>query len=72
MKKFNPKPIVLRTNGIHTLEISREYDDDPKDIYPVFLFTPIKGGFDHYHIALTKGKAKALRDWLNKYLDEVE
>lgn len=40
---------------------------------PVLLFTPsMNDTQNHYHIELTLKEAKILRDWVNKYVNDVE
>jgi hypothetical protein len=65
MKKFkvDAKKITKK------LSISRDYDTNPKNYYPVFLFEPGKD-FEHYHISITRKEAEKLRDWLNEYLKD--
>jgi hypothetical protein len=48
-------------------------DVEKKDRYPVFLYTPwMEDTGTHYHISLSKEEAKALKDWLEEYLKDVE
>lgn len=47
-------------------------DQFKKNRIPVFLFTPdMDNTVNHYHIMLSRGEAKKLRDWLDAYLKDV-
>jgi hypothetical protein len=61
---------MIRDKKIDKLSISLDYDVDPKESYPVFLFIPDVNEFDHYHIPLTKEESKTLFDWLKEYLND--
>jgi hypothetical protein len=53
------------------LSIAGDFDlnpHNPKDWNAVFLFSPNKDSFEHYHVEISNKKALELRDWLDKYL----
>ena len=62
----------IRKGKIDNLSIGWDCDgemEDPKQRYPVFLFTPDMGNTnEHYHIQLDKKQAKLLAKWLQDYL----
>jgi hypothetical protein len=54
-----------------SLDISWDYDTNPKKIYPVLLFTPNSKNIDeHFHISLNRREAKILKTWLDEYLKQ--
>jgi len=63
----------IRPDDRDNLDISFDYDDNPSETYPVFLFTPdMKNPNDHYHITLSLSQAQRLHQWLTDYLAEKE
>lgn len=75
--KFGITDINPQSEKIDCLSVSYDYYDNEEDRHPVFLYTPHMEDLDsggcphHYHITLTKERAKVLRDWLNEYLEDV-
>lgn len=61
---------TIKDSVLNSLEVSLDYDEDPKDKCPVLLHTPYKKDLVHYHIMLDKVEAKELHEWLGKYLKE--
>lgn len=60
------------TKEYNNLSISWDCDgdrEDPKQRYPVLLFTPSMNNTDtHYHIQLDKKEAQKLAKWLQDHL----
>ena len=55
------------------VSVSREYDRNPYNNYPLLTVRPNKGDpSDHHHFGLSKKQAKKLRDWLDDYLRDRE
>lgn len=64
--------IIEDSDRFDTLSIGLEYDYVPEDSYPSLLFTPNKDEFEHYHIALNVEQAKALKNWLNNWINSLK
>ena len=62
----------ISTDGKERLSISLDYDEDPKDMFPVLLVVPETDKFDHHHLHLTLEGAKSLHAWLGDYLSSKE
>ena len=67
----------IRTGQIDRLSLSYDYETDPKQRYPVFLYTPdmedkSHGCPHHAHIHFTPEQAKVMRDWFIAYCDDPE
>lgn len=50
------------------VSVSREFDTDPEQSYPVLLYIPNTDLTDHYHIELSRQEAHELYKWLGEYL----
>lgn len=77
-KKFDSKMLELAADGycksprFEVLKIHEEYDINPDNTYPQFLYIPDESKVEHSHIPITKEKAKELYKWLKNYLEIVE
>jgi hypothetical protein len=72
-KKFKIYPLELKAGKRDNLQINLDFDFNPLDPYPVFLFTPnMEDTNQHYHISLNKNEAKALQSWLTKYIQRIK
>jgi hypothetical protein len=59
----------IRASDRDNLNISWDFDTNPKKNYPVLLYTPdMRDTDNHYHIALSEKQARELRDWLTAFL----
>jgi hypothetical protein len=67
---YDPKIMIIKPGPWDKLSISLNYDTDPTDTHPVFLFVPNVIESEHYHIILTRKQAIELSGWLDDYLGE--
>ncbi len=51
---FDPKTQEILPGPRDALSISRDYDTDPEQTYPVFLFVPDENKPEHWHLKLTR------------------
>lgn len=62
---------TIRPSQRDRLSINVDYDRDPSNIFPVFLYTPdMRDTNDHYHIVLNKKQAAILKSWLESFLKD--
>ena len=66
------RSMAIRRKPHYNLIIAQDCDQGPRQLHPVFLFTPDLDDTDlHFHIDLTNAEAMRLYLWLGEHLKSV-
>ena len=66
---YDPKICVIKSGRYENLDISLDYDTNPKKQFPVLLYTPnMKNTNEHFHICLNRRETRKLHKYLGEYL----